>query len=194
MRIKGRNRSFILNNRLITYICIAAVLLMLPTGYAYWTDRLEVVSNIKTGYCDLAFTDAKVVDPEKNDEVKIQKQNEHDDHNHGDKHVTDIGNRLHIHIKDAEPNKITFTVTNYGTAPAAFNTKVKINQPLEIQFTNFLPKSEDDKDGTIIIGPNSSRTGDIILTYTAESEKNYNLLIDLKCTDGNKYEFEVGKE
>ncbi len=190
MSIEGKKGSMYLSNRLVKLICIVAVLVLIPTGFAYWTDKLQVVNSFTTGYCDLAFTSAEVIDAGKNDDVSIQKQNEHDKHNHD----VDAGNRLHIHIKDAEPNKIKFTVTNFGTAPAIFNTKTKVNQPVEIQFTNFTPKVDGDTDDIIVIPPKSSRTGEIVLSYTAEAEKNYNLLIDLKCITSNKYAIEASKE
>ncbi|MBK5240640.1 hypothetical protein [Clostridium sp.] len=203
MKMNRKRRSKGPGYNKIIYICIAAVLFLVPTGYGYWTDKLQVMNNITTGYCDLAFTVAEVVNPGENDVVKIQKQNEHNNHeHHEDKQETDIGNRLHILIKSGEPNEIAFTITNYGTAPALFNTQTKVNQPLNIIFTEFKTVVDgDNNNNKVIIPPYSSETGRngvitgvIKLESIAEEEKNYNLLIDLKSSGWNNNEFEVGKE
>lgn len=197
-----RNKKYIISkNNILTYICIAAVLILVPTGYGYWTDNLQVTTSISTGFCDLAFTQASIINPGKNDKVTIQKENFHNKHEHANKHETDIGDRLHIHINNDEPNSqinaqsrqnatISFNVTNFGTAPAVFKTVNKVNQSLDVKFA-FTP-SEDDTNGNIIIPP-GSRSGQILLTFTPD--KNYNLIVDIvQCAEWNKYEIIIDKE
>lgn len=194
MRIIAQRPTKHLSNKIMMYACIAAILIIVPTGYGYWTDKIQIANNITTGYCDLAFTNADIINPGKNDQVKIQKQNEHDKHKHGNKQGLDAGNRLHINVNDAESNIIKFTITNYGTAPAVFSTQTKTNQPLNIKFTNFSPKAKNDSDIKVIVPPHSSKTGNIILEPAAKKEKNYNILIDLKSTGWTNYAFEFDKE
>lgn len=109
-----------MNNRKMIIAAIAIAIMLLGTGYAYWTETLDISNTVSTGYLDVKFIDADVWDYD-DSETFNHRSNLVIAH----KTIAADGQSISLTVDNLYPGSgasLDFLVENIGTVPAKIGT------------------------------------------------------------------------
>ncbi|QOX62835.1 hypothetical protein FRZ06_05485 [Anoxybacterium hadale] len=109
-----------MNRRKMIIAAIAIAIMLLGTGYAYWTETLTISNSVSTGYLDVKFIDADAWDYD-DSETFLHRSNLVIAH----KTIASDGQSISLTVDNLYPGagaSLDFLVENTGSVPAKIGT------------------------------------------------------------------------